>query len=442
MNSFVKNNSLLLGTPKAEYAYDPNKLVLVYDTSKEPANNTVSFPVNSSLGESPNITVDWGDNTSNVYTTTGWKTHTYSNPGIYVVQVSGSMKTFSFGGDAANTNNKLKLVRCLSFGNIGLTSLFSGFNKCVNLVEVPESIPSTVTSISQLFYNITTFNEPSVTQWNTTNITNMSLVFHGNSAFNQPVGSWNTGNVTTMNGMFTGCASFNQPLNSWNVSKVINMNGLFYGASVFNQNLNSWDTSNVTDFGSMFRLASNYNQSMNSWDTSKVTTMGSMFLGASSFNGNISSWNTSNVTNMGLMFYYCGNFNQNISSWNTSKVTTMSQMFSNCINFNQNIGLWNVGLVAVMDLMLDNADSFSSNLGNWNLASLNSSTAILGFMRFATGLTVLDYDNTLIGWNNNKASFRNDININFGGSKYSSSAAGARSALIAYGWTITDGGVA
>jgi hypothetical protein len=65
---------------------------------------------------------------------------------------------------------------------------------------------------------------------------------------------------------------------------------------------------------------------------------------------------------------------------------------------------------------------------------------MFGFMRFATGLNVSDYDNTLIGWNNNKASFRNDINISFGGSKYSSSAASARAALIAYGWTITDGG--
>ena len=97
MNTFIKNNSLLLGISKSGFSYDPNKLVLVYDTSKEPANNTISLPVN---GVTPNMTVNWGDSTSDVYTTTGWKTHTYANPGIYIVQVSGVMRTLSFGSEA------------------------------------------------------------------------------------------------------------------------------------------------------------------------------------------------------------------------------------------------------------------------------------------------------------------------------------------------------
>jgi surface protein len=388
MNSFVKNNSLLLAIPKTGYVYDPNKLVLVYDTNLEPSSTTITL----ALTAGPlNVTVDWGDGTFDVYTTIGLKTHTYASHGEYVVQISGFLQRFRQQATGPTSDNKPKLKRCLSFGNIGIIDLQYGFYACPNLIEAPKSLPTS------------------------TAITNLSNCFYG-------------------------CSSFNDSIENWNTSQVNNMSSLFYSASIFNQNINSWNVSNVTDMGSMFRLASNYNQSMNSWDTSKVTIMGAMFLGATSFNGNISSWNTSNVTNMGLMFYYCGNFNQNISSWNTSKVTNMSQMFSNCITFNQNIGLWNVGLVTVMDLMLDNADSFSSNLGSWNLASLNSSAAMFGFMRFATGLSVSDYDNTLIGWNNNKASFRNDINISFGGSKYSSAAASARAALIAYGWTIADGG--
>lgn len=286
MNTFTKNNSLLLSSKIKSFIYDPNKLVLVYDTSKESANNTISFPVN---GVTPNITVNWGDNTSDVYTTTGWKTHNYANPGIYVVQVSGFMRALSFGSSGPTFNNKPKLVRCLSFGNIGLNFFTSGFRNCVNLIEVPKSLPAT---------------------------TNISF-------------------------MFSGCTNFNSDISLWNTSGIITMSNTFAG---------------------------------------------------------------------------CSNFNQSLSSWNVSQVTNMSYMFFD-------------------------TDSFSSNLGSWNLSGLNLSLSLSQFMANATGMSVADYNATLIGWNNNKASFRNDLIVNFGGSKYSSAAASARAALIAYGWTITDGGL-
>ena len=65
-------------------------------------------------------------------------------------------------------------------------------------------------------------------------------------------------------------------------------------------------------------------------------------------------------------------------------------------------------------------------------------------MIFARGMTTADYDATLVGLNLNKSSFRNDLRPNFGGSKYTpgGAAAAARAALVAYGWTITDGGTA
>lgn len=388
MSFYTPNNNLLFGQKK-QYVYDSNNLTLIYDTTLEPLSTTITLPL---ITGPVNVTVDWGDGTSDVYTTNGLKTHTYSSHGEYVVQISGSLQRFRHSVTSSTSDNKPKLKRCLSFGNIGIIDLQFGFYACPNLIEAPKSLPTS------------------------TSVTNLSNCFYG-------------------------CSSFNDSIENWNTSAVTNMSSLFYSASIFNQNINNWNVSNVTDMGSIFRLASNYNQSMNSWDTSKVTNMGAAFLGAINFNGNISAWNTSNVTNMSLMFYYNYNFNQNISSWNTSKVTTMSQMFSNCINFNQNIGLWDVSKVTVMDFMLDNADSFSSNLGNWNLSSLNSSTSMFGFMRFATGLTVSDYNNTLIGWNNNKVLFRNDLNLHFGGTKYSSAGEAARSSLISYGWTITDGGI-
>lgn len=321
MNTFIKNNSLLTATIKTPIVYDSNKLVLVYDTSKEPANNTISFPVN---GTSPNITVDWGDNTSNTYTTTGWKTHTYSSPGIYIVQVSGSMITLSFGGDAANTNNKLKLVRCLSFGNIGLTSLIFAFRNCTNFIEAPTILPSTITNLNSAFMDCSNFNHSNITQWNTSNVTIMNSLFDGCSIFNQPIGSWNVSNVSGITRAFARCFLFNQPLGSWNTGNFTNMSAMFEFCTNFNQPLGSWNLSKATNFGSLFRGCTNFNQPIGSWNTANVVIMSNMFLNATSFYQDISLWDIRKVTAMATMFSgsYWGisNYNAALVAWSSLPV--------------------------------------------------------------------------------------------------------------------------
>jgi hypothetical protein len=51
----------------ATWRINPDALVLVYDTSLEPANNTISVPLNGTV----NCTIDWGDGSSESHTTTG-----------------------------------------------------------------------------------------------------------------------------------------------------------------------------------------------------------------------------------------------------------------------------------------------------------------------------------------------------------------------------------
>merc|ERR1711935_879741 len=73
--------------------------------------------------------------------------------------------------------------------------------------------------------------------------------------------------------------AFNQPL-SFDTSKVTDMSIMFEEASAFNQPL-SFDTSKVTTMFRMFRDATAFNQAL-SLDTSKVTNMRYMFLYANS----------------------------------------------------------------------------------------------------------------------------------------------------------------
>ena len=90
-------------------------------------------------------------------------------------------------------------------------------------------------------------------------------------AFYGHISDWDVSNVTDMSFMFWKATSFNQPLNNWDVSKVTNMKGMFYWATAFNQPLNNWDVSKVTNMQNMFQKASSFNQPIGDWVVSNVS---------------------------------------------------------------------------------------------------------------------------------------------------------------------------
>jgi surface protein len=206
--------------------------------------------------------------------------------------------------------------------------------------------------------------------------------------------------TTSLYRLFRECINFNGAIGNWDVSNVTEIFETFWGASSFNADIGSWDVSNVTSLLNSFNNTP-FNQNIGSWDVSNVTNMGNLFLNASAFNNGNSS---------------------DINNWDTSSVTSMSGMFNNADAFDQDISNWDINQV--------------DNFGN--------------FMQNATGLSTVNYDLLLVGWEANLQSlyplgvgYPFTISINFGGSQYTllSTAATARASLISvFGWTITDGG--
>jgi len=241
-------------------------MVLVFDTSL--GDLTVEMP----LAGTVDCVVDWGDGSSDAYTTTGTKSHTYAVGGEYEVRVSGTLT--GFGGAVLRP----ELTACLSFGEIGLTSFFRAFRTCANLVEVPSSLPSS------------------------SSVTNMSAMFRLASSFDQDIGGWDVSSVTNMSDMFFSASSFDQDIGGWDVSSVTNMSTMFESASSFDQDIGGWDVSSVTNMRAMFRSASSFDQDIGGWDVSSVTDILRMFQGAVSFDQDIGGWDVSSVTNMSNMF--------------------------------------------------------------------------------------------------------------------------------------------
>ncbi|MBH1980452.1 DUF285 domain-containing protein [Candidatus Saccharibacteria bacterium] len=199
----------------------------------------------------------------------------------------------------------------------------------------------------------------------------MKQAFYGaknikSNATDQP----NLSNVTDVSLMFRGASAFEGDLSQWDVSNVTDMSYTFGNARVFNSDISQWDVSHVTNMSSMFTGSETvFNGDISQWDVSNVTNMSYMFAGPTSFNGDISQWDVSHVTNMQGMFYYNNIFNGDISQWDVSHVTNMADMFGNAASFDRSLADWNIGSVQYIRNMLSRA-----------------------------GLSVGNYDATLTGW--------------------------------------------
>ena len=205
---------------------------------------------------------------------------------------------------------------------------------------------------------------------------------------------WGTNVWQNMESAFLGCSNLTgMDTAPPDLTEVTDMSFMFAFAISFNQNIGNWNTQNVTDMSGLFRSATSFNQDIGSWHTQNVENMNGMFRSAISFDQNIGNWITGEVTNMADMFYNAGSFNQNIGGWITEKVTDMSNMFYAASSFNTEIGNWNTQNVTDMSSMFYEATFFDQDLGNWNVG-----IADLNLMLDKSGLSTMNYDATLTGW--------------------------------------------
>ncbi len=161
------------------------------------------------------------------------------------------------------------------------------------------------------------------------------MFYDCSSLTNIDLSNWNTSNVTDMSSMFYNCKSLtNIDLSSWNTSNVTDMSSMFYNcSSLTNINLSNWNTRNVTDMYRMFYNCSSLtNIDLSSWNVSSVETTYEMFSNCSSLaNVNLSNWNTSNLIQTSRMFYNCKTIEQlDVSTFDISRSGSYLDMFEEC----------------------------------------------------------------------------------------------------------------
>lgn len=257
------------------------------------------------------------------------------------------------------------------------------------------------------------------------------------------ISNWGTFNISAAS-TFWGCSNMTITATDYPIISSASLAFTFAScSSITSIDLSGCDTSSVNGGPGMFSSCrAMHTCNVSTWNTSGFLDVSSMFINCTSLLSlNLTNWNVSNIINLSTTFRNCIVLTTigDVSGWNTFNVNTMFRLFFGCRNLSLNgIQNWNVSNVLTMQELLRDADLFTASLANWDI---NQVTTFLAFMSFATGMTTANYDATLISWNNQVP--KNNINIDFGGSKYTlgSAAAAARQNLITtYNWTIADGG--
>ncbi|MCS5550408.1 MAG: BspA family leucine-rich repeat surface protein, partial [Gammaproteobacteria bacterium] len=168
----------------------------------------------------------------------------------------------------------------------------------------------------------------------------MSYLF--TSDFNRSITTWkNLDQVTTIEGMFENAVAYNKVLPT-SMPLLTNMSKLFKGATAYNQPFDLYPL--VTDISSAFEGATAFDQDISGWNTHYVTTMSRLFKDTS-YNKDIGTgihngkWNTSNVTDFKEMLHNNGAFYHDIRDFDVSSTADLTDMLNGATLFKEEYGL-------------------------------------------------------------------------------------------------------
>ena len=215
----------------------------------------------------------------------------------------------AFPEDSSKLFAFYKTMGCDSLSNLYLLK----FNNSVNTKKVKnmnhmfaQAAEIAVYGVSErgnTAYSTKNIGNLDLSDFDTSNVDNMSFMFVGASVNNINFDGWNTSLVTDMSYMFWGSFIEKLDLSFFNTQNVVNMLYMFSYFHCNTINLSSFDTLKVANMSGMFRRSSVKNIIFsNKFTTSQVAIMSNMFEGSKATTLDLSSFDISKVTDMSNMF--------------------------------------------------------------------------------------------------------------------------------------------
>jgi surface protein len=292
---------------------EKKKFIFTIDTTQpgSTASDTFKLPAGFITGGVYNATIEWGDGTTSLITSTGDSdlTHVYSTPGIYTVKILGSFPyiRFNSGGD------RLKMMSINQWGTNKWLSMQYAYSKCSNLEVYATDKPdlSLCTNMSAAFFQCSSLTSIDLSNC----ITSTTTVIGGLFAYCTSLTTVNlSGNdvssVTTFGGMFTSCNSLTTiDLTGFNVSSVCtSLPGFTSCSSLTSLDVSGWDTTGVSVYGGIFQGMGYCDiVGIDTWNVENVTNFGNFMYGSSistiEYDKILVAWNNQNLP-IGKSIYF------------------------------------------------------------------------------------------------------------------------------------------
>lgn len=137
---------------------------------------------------------------------------------------------------------------------------------------------------------------------NTSNVTDMSWMFHGAIIEELILTSFDTSKVEDFSDMFAGARAKTIDVSTFNTKSAVNFGGMFDETSAETLDIRHFDTSNAEILTSMFSRSKVKTLDLRHFDTSKAHFMNLMFSEAEATTIDISRFNFGNVYDVSAMF--------------------------------------------------------------------------------------------------------------------------------------------
>ena len=262
----------------------------------------------------------------------------------------------------------------------------------LNLTDWGVNRTAGTVTMQTMFSGTTALTNLTLTNFKTTNVTNMSNMFQSSGVTNlalQELKDWDVTKVTTFSSMFSGAKSLTTlDLTNWGVNRTastVDMSSMFNGTTALtNLTLTNFKTTNVTNMSNMFYNSGMTSLNLSHWDVTKVTTFGSMFQVAKSLTTlDLTNWGvnrTASTVGKSLMFSGTTALtNLTLTNFKTTNVTIMNNMFDSSGVTSLDLSDWDVTKVTTFSSMFSDAPSLRTlNLSGWNTSGATVTTMFSG----------------------------------------------------------------
>ena len=411
------NGKCVAQTPAVQLVTPEIDMIVTYNTTLTQQsslnNQTIRLPfAPATYTENPSynldITVDWGDGTTDVYNTNPVNfpadvpEHVYATPGTYDVTITPNgrgIEGWSFTNNQTDARNmaSVKLTEIKQWGDMvygcpPATLIGNSGNQgsrywyeCSNLGPINAvDTPMIVGQYCQ---------QPQI-NWGARRNADLGLPKDQNIA---RLNDWDMRSLIRCEGMFRECNTFNGDVSNWYMPNMERLQFMFWNTD-FQGDVSKWHTSNLGMFLGLFNNCSNFNSDC----STKTVTRKAVYNSGRSGNYKEftdTAWNMDNAYQLNALFSNCTSFDnggnsQGLNGWNIGLATPpagerygLNGVFKQT-QFNGDLDNWDVSQCQQFQFTFDGNTVFNGDITNWDFSGLAvgscAASSILFFLRGAT----------------------------------------------------------